>query len=222
VSILDKYFSGLPAAQIQLLHSLKGHYEEWNSRINLISRRDMIHFEERHLLFSLAVARLIPFRPGSRIIDVGTGGGFPGLPLAIIFPECSFVLLDSVCKKILAVERIVSLLGLTNITTLCMRAERHRASYDYILGRAVSSLPLFISQTKHLLITGKHAPAANGYLYLGGGEMHVPGIKTGHIREFSLSSEFEEPYFETKKLVYINYKALTFNNINNKTQKRSN
>ncbi len=222
MSILDKYFSGLPPDQVQLLHSLKGHYEEWNSRINLISRKDMAHFEERHLLFSLAVARLIRFRPGNSIIDVGTGGGFPGLPLAILFPGSNFVLLDSVCKKIHAVEAIGSVLGLSNITTLCMRSEQHRASYDFILGRAVSSLPVFISRTRHLLRPGKQASLENGYLYLGGGMFHVPGIRAGNIREFSLSEEFDEPYFETKKLVYISHLAFKTAPSREKLQKNSN
>ena len=145
------YFPELSTIQHEMLDQLTPLYADWNSKINVISRKDMEHFRERHVLHSLAIFKTIRFPEGSRILDIGTGGGFPGVPLAIANPTCSFVLLDSVGKKLKVIDGVAESLGLSNIETIHDRVENHRGSYNYIVSRAVTNLPNFMRLIHHLI-----------------------------------------------------------------------
>jgi 16S rRNA (guanine527-N7)-methyltransferase len=199
-----KYFTGLTADQSNQIDRLQAIYSEWNERINVISRKDMDAFYEHHVLHALSIARFINFEPDSKIIDVGTGGGFPGIPLAILFPKVHFTLLDSIGKKIKVVSAVAEALQLQNVKAVNTRSEQHKGQYDFIISRAVTTLPLFVNQTRHLLATKPKNAIANGILYLKGGDL------TAEIQPFKkrvfvthLSDYFEEPFFETKKLVHL-------------------
>lgn len=199
-----KYFPGLPADQTHKIDQLQALYTEWNERINVISRKDMDAFYEHHVLHALSIAKFTSFESGSKIIDVGTGGGFPGIPLAILFPKVEFTLLDSIGKKIKVVSAIAETLQLPNVKTVNGRSEQHKGQYDFILSRAVTTLPLFVNQTRHLIAPQPKNAIGNGILYLKGGDL------TAEIEPFKkrvfvahLSDYFEEPFFETKKLVHL-------------------
>jgi 16S rRNA (guanine527-N7)-methyltransferase len=199
-----KYFKTLTPDQIRktdLLHAL---YSEWNERINVISRKDMDAFYEHHVLHALAIAKFISFEPGTKIIDVGTGGGFPGIPLAILFPKVDFTLIDSIGKKIKVVSAVAEALELTNVRVDNTRSEQHKGQYDFIISRAVTTLPLFVKQTRHLIAPKPKNAISNGILYLKGGDL-TEEILPFKKRVFlvQLSSYFNEPFFETKKLVHL-------------------
>lgn len=175
-------------------------YENWNQKLNLISRKDIKHLYLRHVLHSLSITKVVAFRPGSRILDVGTGGGFPGIPLAIMFPEAQFHLIDSVGKKINAVRHIAEELGLVNVATFQIRAERVEQQYDFILGRAVTQLNTFYGWLKDKLAPHAQHDMPNGFLYLQGDQpLHLPIQQ----RTYPLSHFFDEPFFEHKQLVYL-------------------
>lgn len=181
-------------------------YTEWNQRINVISRKDMDAFYEHHVLHALAIARFTSFQPGTQIIDVGTGGGFPGMPLAIFFPETEFTLLDSIGKKIMVVDAIAKELNLRNVKAIHQRSEQHRGQYDFIVSRAVTTLPEFVQQTRHLLSPRQKNAIGNGILYLKGGDLSnetAPFKKRTTISD--LSTWFEEPFFATKKLLHVTF-----------------
>ncbi|GAO28230.1 16S rRNA (guanine(527)-N(7))-methyltransferase RsmG [Geofilum rubicundum] len=199
-----KYFKALTPDQIKKIDLLQAVYAEWNERINVISRKDMDAFYEHHVLHALSIAKFITFEPGSRIIDVGTGGGFPGIPLAILFPKAEFTLIDSIGKKIKVVSAVTEALQLSNVKAQNTRSEQHKGQYDFIISRAVTTLPLFVNQTRHLIAPQPKNAIGNGILYLKGGDL------TAEIQPFKkrvfvaqLSDYFEEPFFETKKLVHL-------------------
>src|SRR5690554_3693040 len=169
MEIIKKYFTGLSENQITAFGSLQPLYIEWNSQINVISRKDIEALYERHVLHSLAIAKFIRFTPGTRILDVGTGGGFPGIPLAILFPEVKFHLVDSIGKKIKVVKAVAENLGLENVTAEQVRAEQIRQKFHFVVSRAVTRLPEFVSWVNKLVARDQQNAIPNGILYLKGG-----------------------------------------------------
>ena len=199
VEIIHRYFPDLSPEQRTRFEQLGPLYHEWNERVNLISRKDIEHLFERHVLHSLGIAKVFAFKPGERVIDVGTGGGFPLVPLAIMFPESTFHGIDGIGKKIMAVKGVIAGLGLSNCTAEQVRSEDHKGRYDIIISRAVTTLPEFIRATKHLVAKGE-----GRMLYLKGGDIMdeiAPvrdRVRVHHLREF-----FTEEFFETKKVVEV-------------------
>jgi 16S rRNA (guanine527-N7)-methyltransferase len=179
-------------------------YAEWNAQINVISRKDFPEFYEHHVLHSLAIAKFIRFTPGTKILDVGTGGGFPGIPLAIVFPEVQFHLVDSVGKKIKVVNEVVQSLGLKNVTSRQIRAEQLTEKYDFVVSRAVTRLTEFVIWTRKNISQKQKNSVPNGILYLKGGDIseEIKPFKK-NIFVQNLSEYFEEEFFETKKLVHL-------------------
>lgn len=199
LELITKYFPELTAHQRELFTRLGPLYAEWNARVNLISRKDFEHLYERHVLHSLGIAKVVSFKKGTRIVDVGTGGGFPLVPLAILFPQSAFHGIDGIGKKIMAVKGVVEGLGLTNCTAEQVRSEDHKQRYDFIVSRAVTTLPEFLRMTKHLV------PKGEGKLYcLKGGELadELLPVKQRY-RVHELSEHFEEEFFATKKVVEV-------------------
>ena len=201
---LKQYFPDLSSVQIDQLDQLPIIYEEWNAMINVISRKDMIHFKERHLLHSLGIQKYSKFEKGSYILDIGTGGGFPGVPLAIVNPECQFVLLDSIGKKLKVIEDVKLKLNLRNISTIHSRVEEHNGEYNYIISRAVTNLPKFIKLTRHLI--SRESKDFRGIYYLKGGEFNeeLDTIQMKH-KIHHLQRCFKGAFFETKKVVELTY-----------------
>ena len=179
-------------------------YREWNARINVISRKDIDQVAVHHILHSLAIAKIISFKPGTTIMDAGTGGGFPGIPLAVLFPEVKFTLVDSIGKKIRVVEAISGELGLTNVCAVNSRFESVDRKFDFVTGRAVSNLPLFLSMVAPCVKKQGFNKLANGILYLTGGEIGAEIEKLpGKRVTYNLSDHFTGDYFTTKKLVHL-------------------
>jgi 16S rRNA (guanine527-N7)-methyltransferase len=203
-TIAEKYFpllSPLQRRQFSLLPSL---YSQWNEKINVVSRKDIENFTVNHLLHSLAIARFISFVPGTTVIDVGTGGGLPGIPLAIFFPEVKFTLVDSIAKKIRVAEGIASEAGLENVTVVTARAETLRGKYDFVIGRAVTETEQFVRLTKHLISPHSFNDRKNGWILLKGGDLENElNPFRGSAEVTAVSNWFDEPWFETKKLVYL-------------------
>jgi len=201
---LVKYFPELTPIQLEQFNRMGELYRHWNERINVISRKDISRFETHHLLHSLSIAKAVPIRPGALVLDAGTGGGFPGLPLAVFFPEVHFTLVDSIGKKIRVIETIADELELDNVTAVNARFETIRGSFDYVTGRAVSSLPLFFGMVKGLVNRPGYGDAPNGILYLTGGDIEagLAQIRSGFSVR-NLSDFFEEAFFVTKKLVHL-------------------
>jgi len=199
-----KYFPEISALQKDQFEALKDLYELWNAAINVISRKDIDNLYERHILHSLGIARVISFASGSQILDVGTGGGFPGIPLAILFPEVDFHLVDSIGKKIKVVKAVAEALDLKNVSAEHRRAEELNGRYDFIVSRAVASLPEFTGWVKKNISRKSINPLHNGILYLKGGDVS-PELKEsgGKYQIYKLSRYFEEPYFETKSVVHL-------------------
>ena len=202
-SVTD-FFSDLTPWQIEKFNQLPALYDEWNSQINVISRKDMDQFFERHLLHSLTIAKKFKFSPGVKILDIGTGGGFPGIPLAIMYPETEFWLVDSVNKKTIVAENVREALQLENVVVINERVETLQEHFDFIVSRAVAPLPKLIGWTKHLLLKGFDRDTENGYICLKGGDLDAE-IKESKskCRTFLLSEIFEDPFFETKKMLYL-------------------
>lgn len=203
MELLLKYFPTLTPTQVAQYTQAVSLYEEWNARINVISRKDMEHFVLHHLLHSLGIAKIHPFSVGLKVLDVGTGGGFPGIPLAILYPEVSFHLVDSIGKKIKVVQEVAAALGLTNVTSQQARVETLEGQYDYIVSRAVTQMADFYKLTKHLLKPVTHKGDKRGILYLKGGDLTEELAAFPSATVYNLSEVFEEDFFETKKVVVL-------------------
>lgn len=203
-AIIEKYFPHLTPEQQHQFDMLGSLYTEWNERINVISRRDIEQLYEHHVLHSLGIARYITFRPGTRILDVGTGGGFPGIPLAILFPECQFLLIDSIGKKIKVATAVATALGLSNVKLLQENARLERGKFDFVVSRAVMAAPELVQIVQKNVAREQRNALPNGLLCLKGGEL-AEELKPFHRKAqvWNLSEEFEEEFFETKKVVYI-------------------
>ena len=203
-SIITKYFPDLTKNQISQFDALGDLYAEWNEKINVISRKDIDQLYERHVLHSLGIAKVIQFEPNTMILDVGTGGGFPGIPLAILFPECQFHLVDSIGKKISVVNGIADALKLENLTAEHTRAEQVKGEYDFVVSRAVTRLKPFYQWVVNKIKRQGFNAMDNGILYLKGGDLEEE-LKEAKKRHqlFDLSDHFNEEFFETKKVVFV-------------------
>lgn len=203
MEIILKYFQNLTNVQIDQFQRLDALYRDWNLKINVISRKDIDELYLRHVLHSLGIAKVINFQPNSKILDVGTGGGFPGIPLAIMFPESQFHLVDSIAKKIKVVDEVVAGLGLTNVKTSHCRVEDVKEQFDFIISRAVTSMPTFVSWVKDKIAKKHNHELKNGILYLKGGDLteELQNYRTATI--YNLSDYFTEDFFETKKVVHL-------------------
>lgn len=204
MNLILKYFPKLNEMQIALFEQLEPLYAEWNAQINVISRKDFSEFYEHHVLHSLGIAKLISFTSGTKILDVGTGGGFPGIPLAIMFPEVQFHLVDSIGKKIKVVNGVVESLGLKNVTAEQIRAEQLTDKYDFVVSRAVTRLPEFVPWVRKNIAKKQINAMPNGIIYLKGGDLQEetkPFKRNVFIKE--LSTCFGEEFFKTKKVVHL-------------------
>lgn len=204
MDLIRSYFPDLPDSQIKQFSKLTELYEEWNAQINVISRKDIKELPVRHVLHSLAIARFLHFTPGTRVLDIGTGGGFPGIPLAIYFPECKFTLCDSIAKKIKVVDIIKDSLKLENVETHIGRVEKVEGKFDFIVSRAVAPLPKLIEWTKGKIKKEERNVMQNGWICLKGGDLVEEATMTG--RDFQilpLQTWFKEEFFETKRIVYV-------------------
>jgi 16S rRNA (guanine527-N7)-methyltransferase len=204
MEIVRKYFPDLSEKQYNQFAQLKDLYIDWNSKINVISRKDIDELYERHVLHSLAIAKVIQFKATTKILDVGTGGGFPGIPLAIIFPECSFHLVDSIGKKITVVNEISNAIKLKNLKAEHERAEKIKGNYDFIVSRAVTAFPAFYNWVRTKVNKKSFNDLNNGILYLKGGDLSVE-LKSfqNKITTYNITGFFAESFFETKKVIYL-------------------
>ncbi len=198
-----KHFNDLTEEQRSQLFQLQSLYQDWNLKINVVSRKDIDELYLRHVMHSLGIAKVISFNPGSRIIDIGTGGGFPGIPLAILFPESQFHLVDSIGKKIKVVDEVVKGLDLKNVISTHSRAESIQGKYDFIVSRAVARMDTFVSWVRHLVAKKNNHEMRNGILYLKGGDLTEELSNYPKANIIPLSTYFEEPYFETKSVVHL-------------------
>jgi len=198
-----KHFTDLTEIQITQLNQLQSLYQDWNLKINVVSRKDIDELYLRHVLHSLGIAKIVSFKPGSKIIDIGTGGGFPGIPLAILFPEAQFHLVDSIGKKIKVVDEVVNGLDLKNVISANSRAESIHGKYDFIVSRAVARMDTFVSWVRHLVAKKNNHEIRNGILYLKGGDLSEELSNYPKANIIPLNSFFEEPYFETKSVVHL-------------------
>ncbi len=203
VHLITNYFPDLSPAQIEQFSKLEELYKDWNLKINVVSRKDIDELYLRHVLHSLAIAKFIQFKPGSKILDVGTGGGFPGIPLAIMFPEVSFTLVDSIGKKIKVVEEVVEGLGLTNVVAKHQRVEEEKEQFDFVVSRAVAAMPTFMRWIKGRISKKSNHEIRNGVLYLKGGDLEEELKDYTTIEIYDLKDFYNEEFFETKKLVYL-------------------
>ena len=202
--LLLKYFPGITPKQQEQFEQLPALYEHWNSQINVISRKDIDQLYERHVLHSLGIAKIITFLPGEKVLDVGTGGGFPGIPLAILFPETQFYLVDSIGKKIKVVQEVTSELGLLNLRAAHLRAEQVDEKFDFVVSRAVTCLKEFYPWLKGKFSKRSNNKLANGILYLKGGDLEQEIAESGlAVQQYHLKDYFEEEFFETKQVVYV-------------------
>ena len=206
MEIIHKYFKNLSDIQIEQFSKLQDLYEDWNLKINVVSRKDIDELYLRHVLHSLGIAKVIQFKPGSKVLDVGTGGGFPGIPLAILFPETQFHLVDSIGKKIKVVDEVVSGLGLLNVKTTNGRAEEDKDTYDFIVSRAVAEMETFVRWTKGKISKKQNHSLKNGILYLKGGDLAEELKLYTSAIIYNLSDYFEEEFYETKKVVHLGMK----------------
>lgn len=204
IELILHYFPDLTPKQRAQFEALEELYQEWNSQINVISRKDTDNFYERHVLHSLAITKVISFTEGSKILDIGTGGGFPGIPLAILHPECDFLLVDSIGKKIKVVNEVAKSLELENVRGIHERAENIKEQFDFIVSRAVTAMPKFLNWTKGKFLKENKNEFKNGILYLKGGDLseEMASVKKA-VQYFDIPDFFEEEFFETKKVVYV-------------------
>lgn len=201
---VSKYFTELSSKQRAQISELERLYNDWNLKINVVSRKDIEQIYLRHVLHSMCIAKFISFKANSNVIDVGTGGGFPGIPLAILFPEVNFTLVDSIGKKLKVVEEVVSGLKLSNVKTIHSRAEDLTSGqFDFVVSRAVAYMPTFVHWTQHLLSKKNRHQIANGILYLKGGDLEEELSSFPQSQIYNLTDWIPEEEFQTKKLVYL-------------------
>lgn len=203
MDIILKYFSDLTPLQVKQFKALQALYSDWNSKINVISRKDIDELYTRHVLHSLGIAKVIAFNDNSTILDVGTGGGFPGIPLAILFPNCKFHLVDSINKKLKVVNAVSKGLGLNNVKTTHTRVEAIDDTYDFIVSRAVTTMPEFTKWIKNKVAKKQQNTLKNGILYLKGGDLTDELRPYTTVTAYLLSDYFEEDFFETKKVIHL-------------------
>ena len=211
MKIIQKYFKGLSKEQLIQFTKLEVLYKDWNSKINVISRKDIDELYLRHVLHSLSIAKLISFKDGTSILDVGTGGGFPGIPLAILFPNCKFHLVDSIQKKINVVNNVVKELDLKNVKTSSCRVEVISEKNDFVVSRAVTNMKDFVSWIKFKINKISFNDFKNGVLYLKGGDLNEELKSFKNVKTFELSEFFNEDFFNEKKVVYLPIKYKTKN-----------
>lgn len=202
VELIQKYFPNLTEKQIEQFTNLDELYKEWNEKINVISRKDMDSLYEKHILHSMGIAKVMAFSDRTKVLDIGTGGGFPGIPLAILFPEVHFTLVDSIGKKITVVKEVSEGIGLKNITAIHSRAEDIKGQFHFVVSRAVTQMPVFLRWLRGKFDKEQFNPKHNGVLYLKGGDLaeELAGLKS---EIFNLKDYFEGEFFETKKVVYL-------------------
>ena len=198
-----KYFPDLTLVQRSQFEQLEALYQDWNAKINVISRKDIDELYTKHILHSLAIAKIQKFEPGTYVLDVGTGGGFPGIPLAILFPETRFYLIDVILKKINVVNAVADALELKNVKAEQMRAENVKGDFDFIVSRAVTNMTDFVSWTKDKIKKQNKHELANGILYLKGGDLSEELKNFPKATEYSIADFFEDDFFETKKVVHL-------------------
>jgi len=198
-----KYFPNLTDIQKQQFQKLEELYQDWNAKINVISRKDIDELYTKHVLHSLAIAKIQAFEPGTYILDVGTGGGFPGIPLAILFPETRFYLIDVIAKKIKVVQAVAEALELKNVKAEQIRAENVKGDFDFIVSRAVTNMPDFVSWIKDKIKKQNKHELKNGILYLKGGDLTEELKDFPKVTEYNISEFFDNEFFETKKVVHL-------------------
>lgn len=201
--LIFNYFPNLTQQQQDQFIALEALYQDWNLKINVVSRKDIEELYLRHVLHSLAIANFISFNPGAQVLDVGTGGGFPGIPLAILFPETQFTLVDAIGKKIKVVQEVVDGLGLENVRAIHQRVEEDNNQYDFVVSRAVAAMPTFMRWIKGRIKKVSEHPIKNGVLYLKGGDLGEELQDYRTVQIYSLMDYYKEDFFETKKLVYL-------------------
>ena len=203
-----KQFPNLTDSQKEQFHKLENLYHDWNAKINVISRKDIEQLYTKHVLHSLAIAKVQKFEPGTYILDVGTGGGFPGIPLAILFPETRFYLIDVILKKINVVKAVAEALELKNVKAEQLRAENVKGDFDFIVSRAVTNMPDFVSWVKGKTKKQNKHELANGILYLKGGDLTEELQEFPKAKEYNISEFFSDEFFETKKVVHLPMKFI--------------
>jgi len=203
MKVISQNFPELTEKQLNQFSKLEDLYTDWNAQINVISRKDIDALYVKHVLHSLGIAKVQPFLPGSKILDVGTGGGFPGIPLAIMFPETQFVLVDSIGKKIKVVEAVAEALGLQNVTAIHARAEKVQGEFDFIVSRAVTKMDDFVTWVRKKIRRKNKHQLKNGVLYLKGGDLSEELQNFPSAKLFDLTDYFDDPFFETKKVVHV-------------------
>jgi 16S rRNA (guanine527-N7)-methyltransferase len=204
MDIIRKYFPELTKKQESQFESLYDLYTDWNAKINLISRKDIENLYEKHILHSLGIAKVIRFTDKSAILDAGTGGGFPGIPLAVLFPEVRFLLLDSIGKKIKVAEDIAAQIGLKNVECRHARLEEEKREFDFVVSRAVMPLPDLVKTAKKNIVRDQQNALPNGFICLKGGDLQAELNPFRHkVVEYELSDYFEEEFFKTKKVIYL-------------------
>lgn len=203
MDLILKYFPELTDKQVRQFGQLEALYKEWNTKINVISRKDIDELYLRHVLHSLGIAKVMPFADEASILDVGTGGGFPGVPLAILFPNCQFHLVDSINKKLKVIKGVADSIELTNIRTTHSRVEAIDETYDFIVSRAVTAMPEFTKWVKGKISKKQNNILKNGILYLKGGDLTEELKQYAKVKAYLLSDYFEEDFFETKKVIHL-------------------
>jgi len=203
MELILKYFPDLTEEQVNQFKALESLYKDWNAKINVVSRKDIDELYLRHVLHSLGIAKVMPFSDGSSVLDVGTGGGFPGIPLAILFPNCQFHLVDSINKKLKVINAVAETIGLTNVRTTHSRVEAINETYDFIVSRAVTAMPEFTKWVKGKIARKQKNALKNGILYLKGGNLTEELKQYTTVKAYLLSDYFEEDFFETKKVIYL-------------------
>jgi len=204
MQIIHKYFPDLTEKQIEQFTDLQQLYQHWNAQINVISRKNIDALYTNHILHSLSIAKVIQFEKGTKILDIGTGGGFPGIPLAILFPEVEFLLVDSIGKKIIVVNEVSNAIGLSNVRTVHERAESINETFDFVVSRAVTNMTDFKKWVKGKFNNTHNNTLNNGILYLKGGDLSEELRGISHYK-YEIADFFEEEFFETKKVIYISY-----------------